>query len=532
MLTGIAIKNYRAFRDFELDFDPSMNILVGDNDAGKSTILEAISLALTGRLRGRLIAQELSPFMFHQRAVREYLEALQSGTGDARPPEIIIDLFLEDTPASAALKGTNNLKKADEPGVRIRAYLNSDFAAEYAEFIKDPDQVRLIPTEYYRVDWLGFSGNGITFKSVPATASLIDASNIQLQNGVDYYLSNIISQNLDPSQRVGLTRAYRDLREQFGNNGAIQKINEGLRGAPRDVSDRELTLGIDLSHKASWESSLVPHLDDLPYQYVGKGEQSTLKILLALNKRVADAHIVLVEEPENHLSFPKLGKLVKKISDKCVGKQVFITTHSSFVLNKLGLENLVLLSTEGGFRMSSLPASTQDYFRKLSGYDTLRVVLAPRSILVEGPSDELVIQRAYLDVHGALPAEDGVDVINVRGLSFKRFLDIAALLPRNQVAVVTDNDGNDASVVRARYAAYTGLPNVKVCVGEDKGFKTLEPQLLKANGRDKLNEVLGTSFNDDDDLLKHMEGHKTTVALAIFEGDRITMPGYISDAVA
>ncbi|NEA65370.1 AAA family ATPase [Streptomyces sp. SID12488] len=532
MLTKIVIKNYRTFRDFNLDFDPKMNILVGDNDRGKSTLLEAIGLALTGRIRGRLLAQELSPYLFNKEVVDEYIEALRDGL-EAKPPEIIIDLFLDGKNAPPTLKGTNNLLKSDEPGVRIRASLNPDYEAEYREFVNDPLQVRLVPTEYYKVDWLDFAGNGITFHRIPATASLIDATTIHLQSGVDYYLNGIISQNLEASERVELARAYRSLRENFADDDSIVKINQKLRGAPREVSDRDLTLAIDVSQKTNWESNIVPHLDDLPFQFVGKGEQSTLKILLALNKQVDDAHVVLVEEPENHLSFPNLGKLIRKIGTKCEDKQVFITTHSSYVLNKLGLENLVLLSARQGFRLSSLPADTQEYFRKLSGYDTLRVVLARRSILVEGPSDELVVQRAYSDVHGCLPAEDAVDVVNIRGLSFKRFLDIASLLEQNQVAVVTDNDGKDAADVKARYAAFGGFANITVHVGEDKDFPTLEPQLLKANGRDALNTIFGQTFATDDELLAYMKARKTSVALAIFEAEEaITMPGYIADAVA
>jgi ABC-type cobalamin/Fe3+-siderophores transport system ATPase subunit len=532
MLSKIVIQNYRTFRKFKLDFDPKMNILVGDNDAGKSTILEAISLALTGRLRGRLLAQDLSPYLFHKDAAAEYIAALREGR-EARPPEIIIDLFLDGKTAPAELMGTNNLIKANEPGVRIRVSLNPDYEPEYKEFVKDPTQVRLVPTEYYKVDWLAFSGNGITFRSIPATASLIDAANIHLQSGVDYYLNGIISSHLAPGERVELARAYRSLRENFAEDDSIIKINEKLRGAPREVSDRELTLSIDVSQKSSWESSIIPHLDDLPYQYVGKGEQSTLKILLALNKKVEEAHVVLVEEPENHLSFPNLGKLVKKISDKCENKQVFITTHSSYVLNKLGLEKLVLLSATEGMRLDSLPADTQNCFRKLSGYDTLRVVLAKRSLLVEGPSDELVVQRAYKDAHGVLPAEDGVDVINVRGLSFKRFLDIASLLTQNRVAVITDNDGKDASVVKQGFSAYAAFTNISVHVGEDATFKTLEPQLFKANGLAAMNAVLGQNFTTEDDLLKYMKNNKTTCALAIFESDQtINMPEYIRDAVA
>ncbi|MFJ9085432.1 ATP-dependent nuclease [Streptomyces sp. NPDC102384] len=532
MLTKIIIRNYRMFRDFVLDFDPQMNILVGDNDRGKSTLLEAIGLALTGRIRGRLMAYELSPYLFNREIVDEYIAALRGGR-EVRPPEIIIDLFLDGDTAPSTLKGTNNLLKRDEPGIRIRASLNPDYEKEYGEFVKNPDEVRLVPTEYYKVDWLDFGGNGITFPRIPATASLIDAANIHLQSGADYYLNDIITSHLMTRERVELTRAYRSLRENFAADAAIVKINDALRGARSDVSERELTLSIDVSQKSNWENSIVPHLDNLPFQFVGKGEQSTLKILLALNKKAEAAHVVLVEEPENHLSFANLGKLIRKISTMCEDKQVFITTHSSYVLNKLGLENLVLLSEQRGFRLSSLPADTQDYFRKLSGYDTLRVVLARRSILVEGPSDELVVQRAYRDAHGCLPAEDGVDVINIRGLSFKRFLHIAALLEHNRVAVVTDNDGKDPEQVKEGYAAFSGLTNISVHVGEGTGFPTLEPQLFKANGRSVLNTVFGKNFTTDDDLLAYMKSRKTTCALAIFESaESVTMPGYITDAVA
>lgn len=532
MLTKIIIQNYRTFRDFKFVFDPTMNILVGDNDAGKSTILEAIGLALTSKIHGRPLAQDLSPYLFHRDVAAEYVSALREGR-EAKPPEIIIDLFLDPKSGPAALRGTNNLLKVDEPGVRVRVALNPDYEPEYKEFIKDPNKVRLVPTEYYKVDWLGFSGNGITFFSIPATASLIDAANIHLQSGVDYYLKTLINGHLGADERVKLARAYRSLRESFAEDDSIVKINEALRGAPSDVSDRELTLSIDVSQKSSWESSIIPHLDDLPFQYVGKGEQSTLKILLALNRKVEEAHIVLVEEPENHLSFPNLGRLVKKISDKCADKQVFITTHSSYVLNKLGLEKLVLLSPTEGFRLDSLPADTQDYFRKLSGYDTLRLVLAKRSLLVEGPSDELVVQRAYKDVHGVLPVEDGVDVINVRGLSFRRFLDIASLLTQNRVAVLTDNDGKNADEVMQRYAAYVAFSNISVHVGQDQGYATLEPQLFKANDLVTMNTVLGQNFTSEDDLLAYMKSHKTTCALAIFESDQtINMPEYIRDAVA
>jgi hypothetical protein len=36
MLKKVVIKNYKVFRSFALDLNPGVNVIVGDNDAGKS----------------------------------------------------------------------------------------------------------------------------------------------------------------------------------------------------------------------------------------------------------------------------------------------------------------------------------------------------------------------------------------------------------------------------------------------------------------------------------------------------------------
>lgn len=532
VIRKIIIKNYRCFESFQLDLNPHVNIVVGDNDAGKSTLLEAVNLALTFRLNGRKVAaNELSPYAINTAAVRSYISGLASDP-HTQPPEILIEVYLEDMPELTTLRGTNNSLQEDSPGVRFRAALSSEFVEEYLASIAQPADVRLVPTEYYDIEWLGFSGNPVSIRDLPGAASLIDASTIRLQSGADYYLQNIIETHLEKAERVELSRSYRSLREGFSQNESVQSVNAKLAGSQGDISDRTLSLAIDISHRFTWESSLVPHLDDLPFHCIGKGEQSTLKILLALNRRGANSHVVLVEEPENHLSFSTLNALVAKIADKCSTRQVLITTHSSYVLNKLGLQSLVLLSGDNVLRISDLSDNTEDYFKKLSGYDTLRLVLAKKVILVEGPSDELVVQRAYRDVHGHLPIEDGIDVLSVRGLSFNRFLDLAAGLGRT-TAVVTDNDGKDPATVVKRYSSHGDSPFISIHVGEDAAYKTLEPQLLRANSRAELNAVLGTAYSDEASLLKYMQEHKTTTALAIFESSQqINMPKYILDAIA
>ena len=55
------IKNYRCLKQANVTFNENLNVIVGNNECGKSTLLEAIHLALTGQLNGRPLMIELHP---------------------------------------------------------------------------------------------------------------------------------------------------------------------------------------------------------------------------------------------------------------------------------------------------------------------------------------------------------------------------------------------------------------------------------------------------------------------------------------
>lgn len=532
VITKVVLKNFRRFRESQIAFTPGLNILVGDNESGKTTVLEAINLALTGRWQGKYLNAELAPHFLNADATAEYLADLKNGT-HPEPPELMIELFLARSDDTAPLTGTNNSLGEDAPGLRLTAALDPDYAAEYQVFTSDPGKVKSVPTEYYRVDWYDFAHRIVNSRSVKISASVIDATRIRLQSGADFYLQQIISGSLNPRERAQLARAYRSFQEAFADDPAIGTINAALNASQESITDKTLTMAINASQSNQWDSALAPHVDRLPLHVSGSGEQNKLKILLALARKIEDSHLILIEEPENHLSFSSLNQLVERISAKCAERQVVISTHSSYVINKLGLERLMLLSGDAVTRTSALSEATQEYFRKLSGYDTLRLVLARAAILVEGPSDELIVQRAYHDRHGKRPIEDGIDVINVRGLSAPRFLDLAVPLGR-RIAVVTDNDGDYAVKVDARYQTYDGHDFITIHRSDDNTLKTLEPQLVAANGLETINRVLGRSFGSTSEAAHYMSdpNHKTEVALALHDTtEALIMPPYIQEAL-
>lgn len=524
----IIIKNYRTLHAADLKLGEGINIIVGDNESGKSTLLEAINLALKCQLGRRPAVYELHPFLFNSCAVQEFITSHREGKPQP-PPEVRIEIYLREDPTLADLKGTNNSEMSDQPGISLTIQLDDNFKEEYREYISHLDELNSVPVEYYEIVWQSFAGHNLKPREIPVKSVLIDPSSISNAAGASRYVLEIVRDYLTKPQAVDLALSYRKMRDEFLDDSRIKAINKNLAAKTGVVSDKQLSVAMDVTSKGSWEAGIMPHLDDIPLTLVGKGEQNAVKIKLAMESSDT-CHVFLMEEPENHLSHSNLNRLIGRIAAKSNGRQLIITTHSSFVLNKLGIENTLLFDGRNAIRLNDLPASTEAYFKKLPGHDTLRMILAKRTILVEGPSDELIVQKAFFQIHGNMPLETGVEVISVNSLAFKRFLDIARLL-KIVVSVAMDNDGKTASK-EANYAAYNAESNITLCIGEDDACPTLEPQLLKANGLAKLNTILGTKFADDATLLTHMKDNKTDTALKIFDSATpFEIPGYIKHAI-
>jgi predicted ATP-dependent endonuclease of OLD family len=439
-ISSVVIKNYRCLSDSVIELNRNVNIIVGDNECGKSTFLEAVYLALSGQLNGRSIQSELHPHLFNAGAVADYIKSLVNKVASA-PPSILIEIYFVDDPSLAKLKGKNNSKKDDVPGVRLSIEFNDDYKSEYESYIADPTVIKTVPVEYYVVRWGDFAGNDIaTSRSVPVKPCIIDASTMRNDLAASRYVLDIVKDSLNKKQQVDLALSYRMMKDKFLADTKVEEINKSLAAKKGIISDKVLSISLDTSSRANWQSGIMPHLDDIPLPLVGKGEQNNVKIKLAMESS-AESHLFMIEEAENHLSFSNLNVLIKHIADRLDDRQLLTTTHSSFVLNKLGLDSVLLFSNGKSTTLKSLDPATQDYFLKLPGYDTLRLILARRAILVEGPSDELIVQKAFQVLNGKMPIEMGVDVITVGSLAFKRFLDIAKILG-TKVDVVTDNDGD------------------------------------------------------------------------------------------
>ena len=543
-ISKVRISGFKKIRNpFELTFNDLVTILVGDNGVGKSTIVEAINLALSGKYRDSPISRSVSEYLFNKDDVALFTNSSQPYLAF---PEVRIDVYLEggDKATAARLSGANCPEKTKKCGFSFTISFDSEYLPEVEEASRS-EHFDSLPIEYFEASWTTFSGEKVTPRMLPITSVLINPNgDMRPSFGTDRATKSLID-TLDKDDRLALSQGARKGKDGFRQAVRNGEINQKLaRSASFKAGNPELD--VNLGSADSWYRDLTISLSGVPYENIGAGPQCLLQSEISFGSISGGSSkptVVLIEEPENHLSYGNLNRLLSLLSSY-QGSQFLCTTHSSFVANKLGLENLVVIgsATDGilSTTLKHLPEATYSFFRKLPGFETLRLALVDKAILVEGPSDELIIQRAYQDKYGRSPLADGIDVISV-GLAFERFLSIAQLIGK-KVAIVTDNDGNPEKVAK-KFEPYLPLENIQAFFDSKAHdephddyptlrLDTLEATLVRSAGREALCSLLGRKDESDHSLIHYMETNKTDTALSIFDSDTsIAFPDYITGAI-
>ncbi|MBQ3308669.1 MAG: AAA family ATPase [Aeriscardovia sp.] len=553
----IIIKGFKSIRvPLEINLAKPLTILVGDNGAGKTTILEAVQLACTGQYRGESIRRALSQSLFNKDDVESLLNSsgLNIKNIKEKLPSIKIEVFLTggERHIVELFSGANNLTHAKQCGFSLTIAFDNAFIEEL-NGILDNGRLTSVPIEYYDATWMTFAGSVITPRKLPVHSVMMNPTGEWLGNRSDERAVRILIDGLTERQQMTLAKDARTAFDSWNNTGNIKAFSNFLPSF--DAYDWGIIdLAVDSGTVDSWKRNIVVRLDSIPYGHIGSGRQSVMQASLALRKqRPEKTTMLLFEEPENHLSHANLNRLIRLIAERAEGRKVVVSTHSSFVANTLGLQNLQLIGSNAAgpkcLPLDRLDDQTLDFFKKLPGYDTLRLVLARAAILVEGPSDELIVQLAYRQKHNKLPIEEGIDVISV-GSGFLRFLVLACAIGK-PVLVLTDNDGDPGSL-RKKYEDYREKPNVKISYDEQiylpedpiedpnnidskrkkLNWNTLEAEMIRKNGRETVNSVLEKAYGDNYTLLSHMESNKTDTALRFFDSDKhIGIPDYIANGL-
>ena len=549
-ISKLRIRKFKAFDSFDLELTEGLNILAGDNDAGKSTVLEAVHFVLTATYRGRSAVSAISEELFNRKCVEEFFEKVRGGMRPD-PPKIIVEVVFEGEGNVAEYRGDYNLLHSDESGIGIAVELNSDeYAGDFWNYVTTSDADEL-PIEYYRVSRYRFDRSTVFPRRIPVRSSLIDSSGLHMHQGSRKYVSRSARDVLPSEHLIAIAQSHRKARRTFNTDENVIKANQVISEKVKSLTQKSVSFAASKGTKDAWESSVETHLNDIPLCNAGAGSQSIISIELALRKMDDEkANIILLEEPEGHLSHSKLSMLLADIEDRIIGNQILVSTHNSYVANKLMLNRLVWIDGDQTSSLRTLSDATTRFFSKVAGYDTLRLLFSKGAILVEGASDELIVQKAYMDTHdGRVPIHDGIEVISV-GTSFLRFFELAKTMGKPVVAI-TDNDG-DVESARKKFEGYliigaedsssgiagyiaASFPQRLLGKGEIDGYSynTLEPELFEANTLEGVNLILGKGFKNRDEALRYMRNNKVECAMRFFEYEgKAIVPPYIRDALA
>ena len=352
---------------------------------------------------------------------------------------------------------------------------------------------------------------------------MIDSTKMSSEYATNDFIQRMYYQYTESNktERAIYKNQYRQMRTSFKNE-TLKELNDRL------PIEKNYLFGLRSGSFVDFEKNLMIYEDDVEIDSKGTGKQVFIKTDFALEKSKENVDVVMIEEPENHLSPVNLRKLIKRVSDseKC---QMFISTHSSVISTRLEINNLVIMhiGNPKPLMLKEIDKDTAKYFSKTPPASIIDFVLSQKVILVEGPAEYMLMEKFYETVTGGnKPESENIQILDIRGLSFKRYLDVAKLTG-SKVAVITDNDGNHQKKCVEKYKEYESEDNVGVFFDEDDKKNTFEILLYESN-KELCEEMFGT------EPVQWMttNSNKTEVAYRLLLGtDQITVPDYIKRAI-
>ena len=215
-----------------------------------------------------------------------------------------------------------------------------------------------------------------------------------------------------------------------GGNGEVitGEINRFLRqhfllnGDPRNANIR-LTGG---------ELTEILSLLDLIMES-NKSGLGTLNLLciaaemLLFSNQKKGLKLALVEELEAHLHPQYQLRLIDYISSQKNNEQFILTTHSITLASKIELANLIILKEKEAYPMSpeytKMRPADYKFLERFLDATKANLFFAKGLIMVEGDAENLLLP-ALAELIGRPLLKDGVSVVNVGSTAYKRYVDI------------------------------------------------------------------------------------------------------------
>lgn len=518
-IKSLHIEGFKKFTALDVEFNEHMNILVGENEAGKSTILDAIKTVLNQQYRNadKSVLRDL----FNTQMV----EAFEANPSVKTLPRILIEIELILDPKTKNAdyfygEVYGAFKKQDEKfGIRFECKYDELLGAGMEQSIME----KKIPYEYYALTWTTFANNPYQTIRRPFQFIAIDTTSNATAPSFNSYNRTLFASRYDEATRAKAKNDFRTKLVEAFDSSELPELGDNRK------------FGVD-TKKVVLETILSIYEGAIALENRGSGMESLIKTEIALEK-ANGLDVILMEEPENHLSFATLRKMLQEISSKQKDSQIIVATHNNMIASRLNLNNVLWITDDGVMSLSGVDKNVATFFVKADDNAFLQLLLSQRVFLVEGTTEFLLLPHFYKQITGKTIEEDGVSVISCNGISYKKYLEIANKTGK-KIAVITDNDKKKESIDTAsKFNSRSDLQHIFMDDSTDNW--TWEICLYNAN-KTVLDEIItvqagaeylyhGESYGT---IAGKMLNNKVDTAYQMLTSDKVfEIPQYVKDAV-
>lgn len=530
-LKEIKIWNFRKFGEGEanspglqLKFHKNFNLLIGENDSGKSAIIDAIHFTL-GTVSSENLKITEGDFYVDEQGNSSSEMKIECIFADLTETEAGIFLewlsFNEVNEYELIIRLTAKKIKNEIVGEKIEKFVKAGPAN--ADVRLEGSAKELIKATYLKP--LRDAKNELRpgFKSRLAQI-LKSYSAFKIPSEGSHELENIVGETnqqigryftkpIDDKTIIGEISNYLDEFFNLPTTGK-ETYKPKFEVAPAKLSDILRKLSLDLDDQVS-----------------GLGSLNLLFIaaeLLLLNDGIEmGSNLTLIEEIEAHLHPQAQLRLIKYLQKSLEGSseykgQFILSTHSTTLTASTSLEHIILIHDNKAYPMgpsnTSLEEEDYEFLQRFLDATKANLFFAKGVIFVEGDAENLLLP-ALAELIDRPLHRYGVSIVNIGNTAFKRY---AKIFSRSKkwindgystlkmpVSIITDVDVRPVEFYKDKEKSKNVKSDKKVLIIVDEfDLRKIVGENIESSD---FNELIGQTFTSMTKLKAEMERYSITL---------------------